>query len=207
MQVHADMRLHAEKVVVALLGLVHLGVAHALGVLRRTGRLDDRGVHNRATAHHQPIVLQQQVHALENLLGDVVRLQQVPEVQDRRLVRHTTARQLGKLAHRVAVVQRLFHRRIAQAEPLLHEVNAQHRLDRVRLATHIARLRVVLGNLPSQVVPRHCLVHLAQKLLAPRPLALARKLRFRKTQLAHHVSRRCADTSFTAERVNCSDLP
>jgi hypothetical protein len=95
--------------VLALLGLVHLGIALARGVLCRTGRLDDRRIHNRASAHHQPIVLQQQVHPLEDAFGNVVRLQQVAKIQDRRLVGHPSLRQFGKPTHRQTVVQRLFH--------------------------------------------------------------------------------------------------
>lgn len=39
--VHADVQLHAEVPLLALPGLVHLGVARPVGVLGRTGRADD----------------------------------------------------------------------------------------------------------------------------------------------------------------------
>lgn len=43
MQIAPDVRLHAEEVVIAFLGLVHLGVPRALGVLRRVaGPLQQR---------------------------------------------------------------------------------------------------------------------------------------------------------------------
>src|SRR5690606_5921359 len=51
--------------------------------------------------------------------------------------------------------------------------------------THLAFLRVVLGNLTGQVIPRHRAIHLVQELLTACPLALTGKFRFRKTQLAH----------------------
>src|SRR3546814_2555510 len=70
--------------------------------------------------------------------SDVCSSDLVTKVQDRRLVRRTTTGQLGELAHRKTVVQRLFHRWVAQVEPLLHEVNPQHRLNGIRLATHLA---------------------------------------------------------------------
>src|SRR5690606_20155053 len=55
----------------------------------------------------------------------------------------------------------------------------------IRLATHLAFLRVVLGNLTGQVIPRHRAIHLVQELLTACLLALTGKFRFRKTQLAH----------------------
>src|SRR3546814_14000925 len=88
--------------------------------------------------------------------SDVCSSDLVTKVQDRRLVRRTTTGQLGELAHRKTVVQRLFHRWVAQVEPLLHEVNPQHRLNGIRLATHLAFLRVVLGNLPGQIGRASC---------------------------------------------------
>ncbi len=40
--VHADVRLHPNVPLIALLRLMHLGNASALGILRRTGRCNDR---------------------------------------------------------------------------------------------------------------------------------------------------------------------
>src|SRR5690606_3340835 len=50
LNIGADMRLHAEEVLVAFLGLMHLWIALAFLVLGRTGRMDDRGIDNRALA-------------------------------------------------------------------------------------------------------------------------------------------------------------
>src|SRR3546814_9425117 len=64
---------------------------------------------------------------------EAVALQQTPEVEDGGLIgQRLQQRQLRKLAQRRNLVQRLFHRRIAVAEPLLHQVDAQHRFQRVR---------------------------------------------------------------------------
>ncbi len=49
--VHCDVQLHPEVPLLALAGLVHLGVACLVGILRRAGRTDDGGVHDRAGAH------------------------------------------------------------------------------------------------------------------------------------------------------------
>ena len=56
--VHADVGLRAEIPLVALLGLLHLGVAFAVCVLGRTRRCDQRRVDRRADARHQAIGLQ-----------------------------------------------------------------------------------------------------------------------------------------------------
>jgi len=46
--VHADVRLSAKVPLIALLGLMHLRVALAAGVFRRTGRVDNRRVYDGA---------------------------------------------------------------------------------------------------------------------------------------------------------------
>jgi len=46
--IHPDVHLHAEIPVVAFLGLVHLGVAAAAGILGRAQRRNQRGVDQRA---------------------------------------------------------------------------------------------------------------------------------------------------------------
>src|SRR5690554_3081614 len=52
--VGADVRLHAEVVLVALLGLVHLGIALAVLVLGRARRMDQRGVDDGAWRSDRP---------------------------------------------------------------------------------------------------------------------------------------------------------
>ena len=65
-----------------------------------------------------------------------MRFKHVPEAQDRALVGqpcHARAQQ-RELPLQRDVVQRLLHRRVRETEPLLHEVNAQHRGDWKRRA-------------------------------------------------------------------------
>src|SRR5690606_8796976 len=81
------------------------------------------------------------------------------------------------------LVQRLFHARVAQRVPLLQEVDAQHRRQRIRLPTALAHLWIVRRDQRLQPVPRHHLLHLRQKHLAPRLLALARVFRVPEAQL------------------------
>lgn len=58
LSVGADMRFHAEEVLVSLLRLMHLRIALAFFVLGRAGRVDDGGVDNRALAQRQALVSQ-----------------------------------------------------------------------------------------------------------------------------------------------------
>jgi hypothetical protein len=77
--------------------------------------------------------------------------------------------ELGELAVRRHVVQRLFHRRFRQTEPLLKIVNTQHGLDCERRAASLRTRAVWLDDL-HQRGPRHHTLHLFQQ------LALARLL-------------------------------
>ena len=72
----------------ALLDLVHLGVALAGGVLRRARRGDDRRVHSAAALAHQSLAAQLGVDPRQDLRGQIVGLQQVPQIENRRLVRN-----------------------------------------------------------------------------------------------------------------------
>jgi hypothetical protein len=57
-----------------------------------------------------------------------VRFEQMPEVQDRRLVRHRIASEfkIAERAHRLDIVERFLGARIRQIVPLLQAVDAQN---------------------------------------------------------------------------------
>jgi hypothetical protein len=112
--------------------------------------------------------------------------------------------ELRELAKQRHVVQRFFHRRVAQREPLLHEVDAQHRLQRKRRAARLALGRVRLDQ-SLKLGPRHHALHLRQE------LALARSLRAQvQTQvgLLHGSARHASIRSAQAELLGgYADLP
>src|SRR4051812_21599541 len=56
--VHADVQFHTEVPLLALAGLVHLGVPFLLGVLGGARRSDDGGVHDSSGTDLQPVRLQ-----------------------------------------------------------------------------------------------------------------------------------------------------
>ena len=74
---------------------------------------------------------------LQNGRAEVVLFQQMMELADRRLVGHGLVAEidLREAAHHGQVVQRLFHRRVREAESLLQKVNPQHALDAHRTAS------------------------------------------------------------------------
>ena len=124
--IHPDMRLHPEVPLIALLGLVHLRVAALLLVLGRRRGGDDGGIDDRALAHQQAALLQHRPDLVEQRSGQIVPLQPMAEVQQRRRVRHRVTVQVdaGKAAQRLAVVQRIFQRLVGQPVPLLQKVDA-----------------------------------------------------------------------------------
>ena len=173
--VRADMNLHAEVPLVALLGLVHLGVALLFPVLRRGWRMDDRRIDHRAALEQQVLLRERVVDDVHHLCCEPMLFEQMPELEDRRLAGHRVIGQIqpGKATHRLDLVQRIFHRRVRQAVPLLHEVDPQHRRQRHRRTTTATALRVVRLDRRQQRCPGHHLVHLGQETLPARAFLLA----------------------------------
>jgi len=105
--IDADVRLHPEEPLVALLGLMHLGVALAFGVLGGAGRRDDGRVHDAAALEQQALARQQRVDHLQDVVRQVVGLEQVPEVQDGRLVRDRLVQAQWHIAARPSDIAKL----------------------------------------------------------------------------------------------------
>lgn len=138
-----------------------------LGVLGRTGRTDDGGVHDGSGAHLQASSLQHLADRGEQLFAQLVLLEQAPELQQRGAIGHTLAAQVDahEAAQCGAVEQRLFAGLIGQVEPVLHEVHAQHALESHGRAP-VAGLRVVRLDDFAQCRPGDDLVHRRQKHIA-----------------------------------------
>ena len=160
-----DMDLHAEVPLVALLRLMHLGIALLVPVLRRGRRVDDSRIDHRAALEQQTALFERVIDDVHHLRGQPVTLEQVAELEDRRLVGHGIVGQVqtGKATHRLDLVQRIFHRRIRQRVPLLHEVDPQHRRKPHRRTAPPTRRRVVRFDHRQQCCPRHDRLHLGQE--------------------------------------------
>ena len=135
--IRADMGFHAMVPLVALLGLVHLRIARACAVLSGTGRCDQGGVDHRALLEQQTLFGQRGVDRGQNLKAQIVRFEQVAKAQDGALIGQVVLAgiQASELTEHRRVVQRLFHARVRQVEPLLQEMDAQHGLHGKRLTT------------------------------------------------------------------------
>jgi len=116
-----------------------------------------------------------------------VLFQQMAKAQDGALIRQPahTGVKTGELAVQRHIVQGFFHGRIAQAKPLLHEVNAQHGFHRKGWPTCLARRRVRL-NQADQIRPRYHEVHLVKEFTLARALGGQLESSGGKALLFHH---------------------
>ncbi len=126
-------------------------------------------------------------------------LQQMPEAQNRAFVRHHVFEgiQPSKAPQQRNVVQRLFHRRIRVAKPLLHEVNPQHRAQRHRWPT-VSLLWVERFDQCFQARPWNNRFHLRQEHRLSGLLARFRQeTRLSQAQLLHrfHLSHQRNDNA------------
>ena len=126
--VHPHVGLHPEIPLVSLLGLMHLGAAHFFLVLRRRWRIDDRGIDDGATGDGRSRGRQMCAEQGKDLFAEAVRFQQVAELAHCGLIWGALAPQIDthKGAHGARVVERLFHGRVFDPEPLLQKIDAQH---------------------------------------------------------------------------------
>ncbi len=123
------------------------------------------------------------VDLLEQRLTQTVRLQQVAEMQDRRLVRQRTREaQPHKPPYRLHLVEQVLHPRVAQSVEQLHAVHPQHHAQRIRPPTATG-LRVERLDAGLQPLPGNQPVHRLEKDLAPRPTLLQVVLQLRKRRL------------------------
>ena len=129
--IDTNMALHAKVPLIALLRLMPLRITRLISILRRAGRFDDRRINDTAFPNHQAMPGQLAVDLLEQLLAQIVLFQQVPEVQDRRLIGNPGQANTRKTTHRLDLIQRVLHRRITQVVDHLHHMNPQQARQRV----------------------------------------------------------------------------
>ena len=86
--VHTDVQLHAEIPLLALAGLVHLGVSCLVSVLGGAGRTDDGGIHDGSGVDLDAARLQLLAHSCEQGLAQLVCIEQPTEPEHRGRVGH-----------------------------------------------------------------------------------------------------------------------
>lgn len=118
--VHADMRLHAEVVLLAFLRLMHLGVARLVPVLRRRRCSNECGIDDGALAQHQPLLGEVGVDRLKDPPREPVALQEPAELQQRGRIRRRLPRKVDahKPPDRLAVVDRILDALAGEPEAL-----------------------------------------------------------------------------------------
>lgn len=183
--VHADMHLHAKVPLLALAGLVHLGVASVLAVLGGTRGCDNGGIHDGSLLEHQARISQMAVDCVEDRFAKTPTLQEVTKIEDCGLVGNTLGQaKPGKPAHRLDLIQRIFHRRIAQVVEQLQAMNTKHCRQRIGRTTGPS-LVVMFAELFLQLLPRDQRIHLLQKHFTASLAFLGRVFGFGKGQLSH----------------------
>nr|AAO64283.1 unknown [Pseudomonas putida]ACQ63500.1 hypothetical protein [Pseudomonas fluorescens]BAF30945.1 transposase [uncultured bacterium] len=133
-------------------------------------------------------------------------LQQPAEVGDGGLVRNALQAQPGKLAQDGRLVQRFLHRRVAVAEPLMHQMNPQHCRQWIgwRATLTLGVMRIDQGN---QTLPRHHPIHLDQEQLFAGLFALTGILGVEEGHLLHWKTRRVKSGHFAKIRKSSSEFP
>ena len=153
------------------------------------------------------------VDLLEQRLAQTVLLQQMAEVQDRRLVGQRSRQpQPDKPPHRLHLVEQVLHAGVAQVVEQLHAVHAQHHRERVWPPTPTG-LRIERLDARLQPAPRDQRVHLLKEHLAPRPPLLRGVFQLREGRLFHRthhlvtnlVNHRRTDLFRPSLRIRSSD--
>ena len=134
---------------------MHFRVPALRLVLGRTRRTDDGRIHDRASLDLAPVPRQVGVDAFKDLATQSVRLQKMPELAHRGLIRSPLAPQVNArdLAHRRNVIQRLLDRRVRKPIPVLKEVNSKHSFNAHRTASRALRCRIMGLDQGHQLLP------------------------------------------------------
>jgi len=170
LRVHPNMGFHAEVPLVALLNLVHLGVAFTGLVFGRARCSNQGGIHHGARLEQQAMGGQLGVDDLQNLWTQLVLFEQMTKSQDADPVWNALgAADPCEVPVEAGLEQGFFGPEIRQAKPLLQAVNAQHQCKVKWRASRLGH-RCVRRYERQQIAPRHDLVHFfEQDLLARAP--------------------------------------
>ena len=148
---HSDVVFHPKVPLLALTGLVHLRIPPPLFILRGAWSLDDGDIDDRAMLHGHAVGLEVSFDRLKDLRAQILLLQQMPERQDRGLIKNADGDQgdADKAAHRRHLDQRGLHCRIAEAVPLLLQMDPQHDLQWISGPTALTAGLMVRGSIRS----------------------------------------------------------
>ena len=125
------MYLHSMVPLVAFLGLVHFRITLSFLVLSGRCGVDNGCIHNGATSHHKPCLLESFLDVIEDCLTKVMLFQQMPKLQQGGRVRNLLLQEVDsyEAPHGVTIVDRILEAFIRQVEPDLKQVHPEHNLD------------------------------------------------------------------------------
>ena len=184
--IHPNVTLHAKIPLVSLFGLMHLGIAFLVVILRRRRRGNDRRIDDRAITDFNPLLLEMLIHGSKDLLAYAVLFDEVTEFANGCLVRggFYTKVDPNKFAHSLTIVEAILGLWVRHIEPLLQEVDPQHALNTYGWTTFLTG--GIMGfNQAAQFPPRDDGLHLAQKAFTPRLLMVSLKPNAGKGHLTH----------------------
>ncbi|MDB5708644.1 MAG: hypothetical protein JWL96_714 [Sphingomonas bacterium] len=161
--IDADVETIAEIALAVLAGPVRAGLAWVstpgtnLCARRIMGRPDDRRIQQRALFEHQPTRIELLCHLLEAALHNARLGHCRPEPADRRLVRRAAVqRKAAEPSKRQTVQQRLLEARIGQVIQSLKIQRLQHRQQRIRRPTCLARANTLQKTAPAAATRSAC---------------------------------------------------
>ena len=183
----ADVRFHPKIPLVALFGLVHLGASLAALVLGGGRGSDDGRIHHGAFSHLDSAFAQHKVDFFEDSFAEVVTVEQMSEIEHGRFIRHPVVGEVdaGEIAHRLAVVERVFDGFVAKVIPALQEMDAQHLLQADGRRSALAFGIVRLDERP-QPRPRDGFFHVGEELFPLRGFLFSGVFGCCKAQLFVH---------------------
>jgi hypothetical protein len=160
--------------------------SHFLSAVLGRGRCGDQGgIDDGALAQQQALVGQMRLDSFEDALGQLVRLEQVTELDQGGGIRGGLTSQVDthEAADRLAVVEGIFDPLVGQAEALLGDVHAQHALQADGRAPRAFALGVERSDLADQRRPRGHRFDLGQEAVAPGALFLGGVFQVGKARL------------------------
>jgi len=202
--IHANVHLHAEIPLNTLLRLMCIRISLLVPIFGRGWRVNDRCVHDGAVGNIETVLGQKFADPFENLAAQSVSFQQMANLSDRGFVWHRFLAQINteKTTHRSELIQRFFGAGIAEVEPVLQKIYPQHALRADRWSA-VAGLWIEQRNHGTQFLPRDRVIHLGQKQLVLRRLAVGFKRACCKGQLIHRFP---SSNSFCVVSQNDQEL-
>ena len=174
-RIDADVPLHAEVPLIALLRLAHFRVALPCGILGGTRSGDEGGIHDGAFLHEVSFLREECVHDLQETFLQTMFFQEVTELADGRLVGRSIPHEIEaeEALEGASVIDLLLRLGIGQVEPLLEEVDFEHE-EKITGRPSDLVVVVVGADGGDHLLPWNDVIHLGEELLPAQWLAVGK---------------------------------